>query len=56
MLLAQGGYVATEKLTYGNIKKWVNEKYGFIVASLYIAQVKGKDGIKEWGNLQHRLL
>lgn len=39
-----------EKPTYDNIKRWVKAKYGFEVASLYIAQVKEKLGIKEREN------
>jgi len=39
-----------EKPTYDNIKRWVKTKYGFEVTSLYIAQVKGKLGIKERKN------
>ena len=35
-----------EKPTYDNIKRWVKAKYGLEVTSLYIAQVKGKLGIK----------
>lgn len=48
--LDQGKYDPPEKPTYGNIRKWVKEKYGFSVSTLYIAQVKGKAGIKERQN------
>ena len=48
--LKQGEYKPDEKPTYGNIKKWVKEKYGFNVTSLYIGQIKDKVGIKERKN------
>ena len=39
-----------EKPTYGNVKKWIKEKYGFNVTSLYIGQVKDKIGIEKRKN------
>ena len=48
--LDQGKFVPDEKPTYGNIKKWVKENYGFNVTSLYIGQIKDKIGIKERKN------
>ena len=48
--LKQGEYKPDEKPTYGNIKKWIKEKYGFNVTSLYIGQIKDKVGIKERKN------
>lgn len=48
--LDQGEYKPDEKPTYGNIKKWVKEKYGINVTSLYIGQIKDKVGIKERKN------
>ena len=48
--LKQGKFEPDEKPTYGNIKKWVKEKYGFNVTSLYIGQIKDKVGIKERKN------
>ena len=48
--LNQGKFVPDEKPTYGNIKKWVKENYGFNVTSLYIGQIKDKAGIKERQN------
>ena len=36
--------------TYQEIKKWVKEKYGFSVSSLYIAQVKEKYNLKTQEN------
>ena len=48
--LNQGKYETDEKPTYGNIKKWIKEKYGLNVSSLYIAQIKDKAGIKEREN------
>ena len=48
--LDQGKFVPDEKPTYGNIKKWVKENYGFNVTSLYIGQIKDKAGIKERQN------
>ncbi len=46
----QGKYKPDEKPTYGNIKKWIKEKYGINVTSLYIGQIKDKVGIKERKN------
>ena len=51
--LNQGKYEPDEKPTYGNIKKWIKEKYGLNVSSLYIAQIKDKAGIKERENYNH---
>ena len=48
--LKQGEYKPDEKPTYGNIKKWIKEKYGINVTSLYIGQIKDKVGIKERKN------
>lgn len=45
--LEQGKYVPEEKPTYGNVKKWINEKYGFNVTNLYIGQVKSKLGLEK---------
>ena len=36
--------------TYEEIQEWVQEKYGFHVSHLNIAQVKRKHGIIEWEN------
>jgi 23S rRNA (uracil1939-C5)-methyltransferase len=36
---------AESKATYKNIQNWVQEKYGFHVTNLNIAQVKQKHGI-----------
>ena len=38
------------KATYKEIQKWVQEKYGFHVTNLNIAQVKQKHGIIEREN------
>ena len=48
--LKQGKFEPDEKPTYGNIKKWIQEKYGISVSSLYIGQIKDKVGIKERKN------
>ena len=48
--LNQGEYKPTEKPTYGNIKKWIKEKYGFNVSTLYIAQIKDKVGLEKRKN------
>lgn len=48
--LDQGEYKPDEKPTYGNIKKWIKEKYGINVTSIYIGQIKDKVGIKERKN------
>ena len=41
---------AERKATYEEIKEYVFDKYNFKVSSLYIAQIKGKYGIKETEN------
>ena len=41
---------AETKATYKNIQNWVQEKYGFHVTNLNIAQVKQKHGIIEREN------
>lgn len=41
---------AESKATYDEIQKWVQEKYGFHVTHLNIAQVKQKHGIIEREN------
>ena len=41
---------AEAKATYKEIQKWVQEKYGFHVTNLNIAQVKQKHGIIEQEN------
>ena len=46
----QEKYLAPEKATYLNIKKWVMDKYGLSVSSLYIAQVKDKLGLEKRKN------
>ena len=38
--------IQDKKATYDEIKAYVSEKYGYKIPSLYIAQVKGKLGIK----------
>lgn len=38
--MPQGEYVAPEKPTYGNNKKWIKDIYGFNIFSLYITQIK----------------
>lgn len=35
--------------TYTEIKAYIKEKYGLCVASLYIAQIKGKFGVETYG-------
>jgi len=40
--LEQGKYVPEEKPTYGNVKKWIKEKYGFNVTNLYLGETKDK--------------
>lgn len=45
--MEQGKYVPEEKPTYGNVKKWIKEKYGFNVTNLYIGQVKSKLGLEK---------
>ncbi|MDL2273570.1 hypothetical protein LJC34_03375 [Oscillospiraceae bacterium OttesenSCG-928-G22] len=37
------------KATYDEIKRYVLDKYGFKVSQLYIAQVKRKHGINDFG-------
>ena len=39
--------------SYEEIKEYVKERYGLKVSSLYIAQMKGKAGIKERENYNH---
>ncbi|MDY5930614.1 MAG: 23S rRNA (uracil(1939)-C(5))-methyltransferase RlmD [Candidatus Ornithospirochaeta sp.] len=46
----QEKYLAPEKATYPNIKKWVMDNYGLSVSSLYIAQVKDKLGLEKRKN------
>ena len=41
---------AEAKAAYKEIQDWVQEKYGFHVTNLNIAQVKQKHGIIEWEN------
>lgn len=41
---------AEAKATYKEIQDWVQEKYGFHVTNLYIAQMKQKHGIIEREN------
>lgn len=48
--LNQGEYKPEEKPTYGNIKKWIKEKYGFNVTNLYIGQIKDKLGMEKRKN------
>lgn len=48
--LNQGEYKPEEKPTYGNIKKWIKEKYGFNVTNLYIGQIKDKVGMEKRKN------
>ena len=43
-------YKPEEKPTYGNIKKWIKEKYGFNVTNLYIGQIKAKVGMEKRKN------
>lgn len=40
----------SKEATYGEIKKYVLDKYGLKVSSLYIAQVKRKHGLIEREN------
>lgn len=48
--LDQGKFEHGEKPTYGNIKKWIKEKYGFKVTNLYIGQIKDKVGMEKRKN------
>ncbi len=48
--LDQGKFEPDEKPTYGNIKKWIKEKYGFNVTNLYIGQIKDKLGFDKRKN------
>ena len=48
--LNQGEYKPDEKPTYGNIKKYIKEKYGFNVTNLYIGQIKDKVGCEKRKN------
>ena len=48
--LNQCEYKPEEKPTYGNIKKWIKEKYGFNVTNLYIGQIKAKVGMEKRKN------
>lgn len=48
--LDQGKFEPDEKPTYGNIKKWIKEKYGFNVTKLYIGQIKDKGGMEKRKN------
>ena len=48
--LNQGEYKPEEKPTYGNIKKWIKEKYGFNVTNLYIGQIKDEVGMEKRKN------
>ncbi len=48
--LDQGKFEPDEKPTYGNIKKWIKEKYGFNVTNLYIGQIKDKVGMEKRKN------
>ena len=48
--LNQGEYKPEEKPTYGNIKKWIKERYGFNVTNLYIGQIKDKLGMEKRKN------
>ena len=41
---------AESKATYDEIRGWIQEKYGFHVTNLNIAQVKRKNGIIEQEN------
>ena len=36
--------------TYAEIKTWIEEKYGFKVSTLYIAQIKDKAGLEKRKN------
>lgn len=42
--------VAESKATYAELKEYIEEKYGFKVSNLYIAQAKEALGIKEREN------
>lgn len=42
--------VAESKATYAELKAYIEEKYGFKVSNLYIAQAKEALGIKEQEN------
>ena len=44
--LNQGKFEPDEKPTYGNIKKWIKEKYGFNVTNLYIGKIDMRVFIK----------
>lgn len=48
--LNQGEYKPEEKPTYGNVKKWIKEKYGFNVTNLYIGRIKDKMGLEKRKN------
>lgn len=48
--LDQGKFEPDEKPIYGNIKKWIKEKYGFNVTNLYIGQIKDKVGMEKRKN------
>ena len=48
--LDQGKFEPDEKPTYGNIKKWIKEKYCFNVTNLYIGQIKYKVGMEKRKN------
>ena len=48
--LDQGKFEPDEKPTYGNIKKWIKDKYGFNVTNLYIGQIKDKVGMEKRKN------
>lgn len=48
--LDQGKFEPDEKPIYGNIKKWIKEKYGFNVTNLYIGQIKDKVGMEKHKN------
>ena len=48
--LNQGEYIPPAKPTYKNIKQWIEEKYGFKVSTLYIAQIKDKAGLEKRKN------
>ena len=39
--------------TYSEIKDWILDQYGFKVSSLYVAQIKGKCGIREYEAYNH---
>lgn len=48
--LDQGEYKPEEKPTYGNIKKWIKEKYAMNASNLYIGQIKDKIGLEKRQN------